>query len=221
MYVIVIGCGRIGFHLTRALLASNNEVVVIERDAHRADAATTEFGSVVISSDGTEPAVLAEAGAGRCELLIATTGSDAVNLMACQVAKWSFKVPRTISKVTDPDHVALFDALGVDVTIDTTELILAHIEEELPGGPLVHVLPLHGGTSGIVCVRVPSGSPIVGRDLTGVRLPAGTRLAAVIGKNGELRPVEEGVLLEADDQVVAITPPEKEEVLWKALTGGP
>ena len=220
MFVIVIGCGKIGYHLSRALLASGHEVVILERDSVRAASVADELGSVVISSDGTEPSVLGEAGAARCDMLIATTGQDATNLMSCQVANRSFDVGRTIAVVTDPDHVDLFDALGVDVTISTTELILSHIEEELPGGPLVHVLPLHGASNGIVCVRVPGDSPAVGRSLTGLSLPTGTSLAAVVAKNGEVRRVEPGLLIEAEDQVVAITPPEKEDQLWKTLTGG-
>jgi trk system potassium uptake protein TrkA len=130
MFVIVVGCGKIGYQLSRALLAADHEVVVLERDSRRAARAAEELGSVVISSDGTEPTVLTEAGVTRCQLLIATTGQDATNLVACQVAKRTFHVPQTIAVVTDPDHVALFKRLGVDVTISTTELILSHIEEE-------------------------------------------------------------------------------------------
>lgn len=220
MFVIVVGSGKIGYHLSRALLAADHEVVVIERDSQRAAAMTDELGSIVISSDGTEPNVLSEAGAARCQMLISTTGQDATNLVACQVAKQTFNVPRTIAMVTDPDHVPLFKRLGVDVTISTTELILSHIEEELPGGPLVHVLPLHGATNGIVCVRVPAGSPAIGRPLSAVPLPPGTSLVSVVGKNGELRPAGDDAPLQEDDEVVAITPPDKEKQLWQALTGG-
>jgi trk system potassium uptake protein len=220
MFVIVVGCGKIGYHLSRALLAADHEVVILERDSHRAARAAEELGSVVISSDGTEPTVLSEAGATRCQLLISTTGQDATNLVACQVAKRSFHVPQTIAVVTDPDHVELFKRLGIDVTISTTELILSHIEEEMPGGPLVHLLPMQGAASGIVCIRVPSGSPAIGRTLARMGLPAGTSLAAVVTKQGEIKSVDDDLLLEQDDEIVAITPPDKETQLWRALTGG-
>ncbi len=220
MYVIVVGCGKIGYHLTRALLSADNEVVVIERDARRAESATEEFGGIVIASDGTEPTVLRQAGAKRCDVLIATTGQDATNLVACQVGKWSFDIPRVIAVVTDPDHVPLFKSLGVDAAVSTTELILSHLEEELAGGGVVHLLPLHGATTTVVSVRVPAGSPAIGRELSGVATPPGACFAAVIGKDGQLRTITDGLRLEAGDQVVAITPPEQEEELWRALTGG-
>jgi trk system potassium uptake protein len=220
MFVIVIGCGKIGYQLSRALLAADHEVVILERDSHRAAQAADELGSIVISSDGTEPAVLSEAGASRCQLLITTTGQDATNLVACQVAKHSFRVPQTIAVVTDPDHVSLFKQLGVDVTISTTELILSHFEEEIPGGSLVHLLPLQGAASGIVCVRIPAGSPAIGLALDDIGLPTGTSLAAVVTKDGEIKMMGDELLLEQDDEVVAITPPDRAALLWKALTGG-
>ena len=219
MFVIVVGCGKIGYHLSRALLSANHEVVIIECDAHRAAMAAEDLGSIVISSDGTEPAVLAEAGVRRCELFIATTAQDATNLVACQVAKRIFNVPQTISVVTDPEHAQLFTRIGVDATISATELILAHIEEGLQGGPLVHVLQMADGTNGLVCVKIPTGSPVIGRNVTGIMLPAGTSLAAVVAKNGEIRKVADDLQLQADDQVVAITPPDKENELWRSLTG--
>ena len=220
MYVIVIGCGKIGFHLTRALLATNNEVVAIESDAHRGEQVSELLGSVVITSDGTEPSVLREAGAARCDLLVATTGSDAANLAACQVAKWSFHVAKTISVVTDPDHVSLFKSLGVDVAISTTDLILSHIEEEMPASALVHLLPLLSGNRGVVGVRVPPDAAAVGRSLREIPMPPGAAVAVVIGKDGELRPTNDDLRLNADDEVVVITTPEQEEQLWQALTGG-
>ncbi|MEX2598413.1 MAG: TrkA family potassium uptake protein, partial [Dehalococcoidia bacterium] len=213
MYVIVVGCGKIGFYLARELLATDNEVVVIERDSQRADAAVEEFGNIVIASDGTEPTVQMEAGARRCDLLIATTGADATNLVACQVAKWSFNVARCVAVVTDPAHVGLFRSLGVDVTISTTELILSHIQEEMPAS-LVHLLRMQGAARGIVSVRVPADSPAVGRPLPLLALPAGTAVAAVVSKHGEVRQVGDDLRLEPEDEVVAITSPEMEDQLW-------
>jgi trk system potassium uptake protein TrkA len=220
VYVIIIGCGQIGYQLTRALLSADNEVVVIERDSRRAEAATEQMGSVVIASDGTEPSVLREAGAGRCDVLVATTGSDADNLVACQVAKASFNVPRTVAVVHDPQHVSLFDALGVDVTISTTSLILSHIEEELPSHPLVHLLSLKGQHQQVVGIRIPADSVAVGRAVSDVPMPPGTAVALIVGKDGGIRTLDRELHFEAEDEVVAITLPEYEEQLWHALTSG-
>lgn len=219
MYVIVIGAGKIGYYLTRALLSASHEVTLIERDAIAGAAAAEEFGSIVVTSDGTEPSVLEEAGAKRCDILISTSGRDATNLTACQVAKRCFDAPRTVAVVTDPDHVPLFRELGVDVTISTTELILSHVEEELTGGPFAHILPMQGGSRGIVSIRAPDDAPVVGRTVSRLSLPEGTLLVAVVRKNGDLQPALADPEIAPGDEIVAITPPEKEDDLWRALTG--
>lgn len=220
MYVIVVGCGRVGFHLTRALLAEGNEVVVIERDPRRAAHAADQLGSVVVASDGSEPSVLEEAGANRCDLLVATTGSDATNLVACQVGRRCFKVARTIAVVTDPEHVELFKSLGVDVALSTTDIILSHLEEEMPAtGHLVHLVPLRGSTASVVGVRVPGDAATIGRPVRQIELPPNTALAALV-REGQVRDMADDLLLEADDEVVVITPPDQEEHLWQALTRG-
>ena len=221
MYVIVVGCGRIGFQLSKALLASDNEVVVIERDSQRAEIATEQLGSVVIASDGTEPSVLREAGANRCDVLVAATGSDADNLVACQVAKATFQVARTIAVVHDHQRVPLFDSLGISVTISTTGLILAHIEEEIPAAqPLVHMLSLRGGHQGLVGIRLPPDSAVVGRTMKEISLPPSTAVALIVGKDNEIRTVNDAFRFEAGDEIVAVTPPEYEGQLWQLLTGG-
>jgi len=218
VYVIVVGCGQIGYQLTKALLASNNEVVVIERDSRVAEQVAEEMGSVVIASDGTEPSVLQEAGANRCDVLVATTGSDANNLAACQVAKNSFHVPQAIAVVHDPQHVPLFNALGVDVTINTTDLILSHIEGELPTRPLVHLMPLKNQHQEVVSVRLPADSALVGQAVRTVPVPAGTTVLLIVGKDGRVRTMASDLRFEAEDQVVAITTPEFEDKLWQALS---
>ena len=220
MYVIVIGRGKVGFPLTKALLATENEVVVTDRDAHRCELVTDQLGSVVISGDGSEPSVLREAGAGRCDVLIATTGSDGDNLVACQVAKARFNVARTIAVVNDPQHLPLFKMLGIDVPISTTDLILSHIEEELPAHQLMHVMSLKEGNREVVCVKVPADSQAVGRALCDVAMPPEAAVALVIGKEGKVRSLDADLRLEAEDEVVALTTPENEEKLWQVLTSG-
>ncbi len=220
MYVIVVGAGKIGFYLTRALLSVGHEVTLIERDARESAAASEEFGSIVITSDGTEPAVLHDAGAARSDMFISTTGSDATNLVACQVAKFSFRASKTMAVVTDPDHVPLFRQLGVDVTISTTDLILSHVQEELAGGSFVHLLSLQKGTNGIVSIRVPPGSPVIGSPISRIELPPGALIAGIITTDG-VQAATSNAELSVNDEIVAITPPEKEAQLWQMLTGGP
>jgi trk system potassium uptake protein TrkA len=133
MYAVIIGAGRIGGSLARWLVAAGHEVAVIDWDTARCRALEDDLGSISVVGDGTEESILGRAGANRADVFIATTDRDDQNLMACQVAKHRFGAARTISLVNIPDHDPLFGLLGIDQTINITELIVDRIEENLGG----------------------------------------------------------------------------------------
>lgn len=218
MYIIIVGCGKVGYHLTKALLESGNEVLAIERDSHRYNTIVEELGSIAISGDGSEASVLEEAGAGRAEVLIAVTGLDEDNLVACQVAKYHFNVPRTIALVNHPQNDDLFRKLGVDVIVSHTNMILANVEEEIPAHSLVHLLPLPGSDRRLVGVQVPRDAEVVGKSVESVSLPQGTVIAVLVNKDGEPRIPSPGESLQANDEVLVVTLPADEAELLNTLT---
>ncbi len=218
MYIIIVGCGKVGYHLTKALLGSGNEVLAIERDSHRYDTIVEDLGAVAISGDGSEAAVLEESGASRADVLIAVTGLDEDNLVACQVAKYRFSVPRTIALVNNPQNDDLFRKLGVDVIVSHTNMILSNVEEELPAHSLVHLLPLPGSQRRLVGVQVPRDAEVVGKPVESVGLPQGTVIAVLVNEDGEPRLPSPGESVQANDEVVVVTLPADEEELLNTLT---
>jgi trk system potassium uptake protein len=219
MYIIVVGGGQLGYHLTRALLAESHEVLLIEREAATSQKLIDELGSVAVRGDGCEASVLAKAGTSRADMLVAVTGDDEDNLVACQVAKHKFAVPRTIARVRNPRNESLFRKLGVDVTVSSTNLILEHIEHEMPSHPLMHLMVMHDRSLEIVEVTIPAGSASVGRKVKDLALPAETVLSLIV-RPGQ-KPVIPGpdTIIEAEDQIIAISPAESEEALRSSLTG--
>lgn len=215
----MIGCGKVGYHLIKQLLAVGHEVLAVEQDPQRCALIREELGSVAIAGDGTESTVLTEAGANRCDVLIAVTGHDEDNLVASQLAKWQFEVPRTISLVNNPQNVDLFTTLGLDVTVSFADIILPHIEEELPTHPLVHVMRLKETNRELVGIKIPPDAAAVGIALNDLQLPTDCYISLIIGKDGHLRvPTEKNVVIQAEDEVVAITSTDNEEELRTVLT---
>ncbi len=219
MYVIVVGGGRVGYYLTRALLSEGHEVLLVEKDATTCETVTDELGSICVHGDGCEAVILAEAGTDRADMLIAVTGHDEDNLVACQVAKHKFNVPRTIARIGNPQNETLFKKLGIDVTISSTNIILEHIEEEVPTHPLTHLLAIRDKGLEVVEVKIPPDSAMVGKRVKELSLPPGSVLSLIIRK--ERKPIVPTVntVIEADDQIIAVTPPESEESLRTALRG--
>ncbi len=135
MYVIVIGGGKVGYYLSKHLLERQYEVTLIEKDPRRAEALTGagQLGEIVMVGDGDEMAFLATTGMERADVVVAVTGDDEDNLVACQLAKRKFKVPKTVARVNNPANVQIFKTLGVDVALSATEVLLDLIEKELAG----------------------------------------------------------------------------------------
>ena len=133
MYVVIVGAGSIGGSLADWLLAAEHEVVVIDRNASRCAAVEDRLGGISVVGDGTEASVLARAGVNRADIVIAATGRDDENMVACQLAKHRFGAARTISLVSVPEHEELFNLLGIDLTINTSHLVVDKIQEELSG----------------------------------------------------------------------------------------
>jgi len=217
MYIIVVGGGKIGFYLTTALLNEGHEVLVLEKDAKRCEFITEQLGSVVQRGDGCEARTLAEVGTERANMLIAVTDEDEDNLVACQVAKRMFRVPRTIARINNTKNEKLFKKLGTDVTVSSTNVILEHIEEEVPTHPLVHLLTLTGGGLNIVELKIPEKSRAVGKRMKEITVPPDSVICLMIGKWGALVPTSD-TILEAEARIVAVTRPEAEGALRVALT---
>ncbi len=219
MYIVVIGGGRLGYHLTKALLDEGHEVVIVEQNATFCNVINDELGGVCLLGDGCEAATLAELGAGRADMLIAVTGDDEDNLVACQVAKHKFKVPRTVARIRNPQNEIIFKKLGIDVTVSSTNVILEHIQEEVPTHPLTHLLSIRDQGLEVVEIKIPADSTAVGKRLKELALPKGTRLALVIHQTQKPKVPTADTVIRAEDRVIAITSSELEEELRTILRG--
>ena len=219
MYIIVVGGGRLGYYLAKALLNEGHEVLIIERDATVANIIIAELGGACIRGDGCEVTTLTKVGTGRADMLIAVTGDDEDNLVACQVAKHKFNVHRTIARIRNPQNERLFKELGVDVTVSSTNIILEHIEEEVPTHPLTHLFSIRDKGLEIVEIKIPPDSVSVGKTVKELSLPSDTRLVLLLRKDSQPRMPTVSTTLKAEDQIIAITTAESEETIRTALRG--
>ena len=218
MFVLVIGGGKVGYYLTKELIASGHEVVLLEKDKERANQIADEIGSVVIAHDGCEGKYLAEAGANRADIVAAVTGDDEDNLVICQMAKHHFDVPRTIARVNNPKNEALFKHLGVDELISPTRMILGSIEQDIPVNELLHLATLGEGELELIEAHLQAGSPAIGRSPSDLTMPEGCSLFAVI-RDGVATPLRPDTILAEGDKVIAIGKAECEALLHKQLIG--
>ncbi len=219
MYIVIIGGGSVGYYLCQALLKEGHEVLVLDKDSVKCERFGDDMGSVCIRGDGCEVSTLADAGVGRADVFIATTNEDEDNLVACQVAKHKFKVPRTIARVNNPKNEEIFKKLGIDCTIGVTNIILKHIEEELPAHPLTHLLTMAEEETEIVEVKLEKNSKAINKAIKDLKLPKDSVLALMI-RNGQKPKVPTAdTVLKLDDRLIALTRFEDEAELRKVLVG--
>ncbi len=204
MYAIIAGGGKVGFFLGRELIEQGHEVLIIEQRSDRAEFIANELGNVVLRGNADEASTLAEAGAERADVVIAVTGDDEDNLVICQVAKRRFGSKRTIARINEPRNEGIFRLLGIDATINATEVLLSVLEQEIPQVSLVPLLRLKNTDVEIVEAILGASSRALGRPLKDLDLPAESTLAVIIRNGSAIFPTPDTVL-QAGDEVVALT----------------
>ncbi len=219
MHIIIVGGGKVGHFLAKRLSQDKHTVVLIEKDRELCNNLAGELTDVVVVyGDGCELLILEEAKIDRAEVVAAVTGADEDNLVICQIAKEKFKVKRTVARVNDPDNEYTFSELGVDIPIDDTSIIAKIIEEEVSFSDFVNLMSFKRGKLAIVRVDLPEESPVINKELQKVVLPENSVLVSIIRGNDVIVP-KGNTILQAQDDIIALTKIENEQQLLNALLG--
>lgn len=216
MYIIVVGAGKVGYYLAKTLLQEDHEVLLLEREPGKVEYYAERLGPVVVKGDGAEASVLARAGAARADVVVAVTGDDEDNLVICQVAKNKFFVERTIARVNNPKNEHLFRLLGVDVTVSQTNFILNLIGQAIPERSFIHLMNLRHAGLAIVEASITSQSPVVNMPIEAINLPVSCAIAA-IARGKEVIVPNPQTVIEAGDEIIAVTHQSEEETLRNIL----
>lgn len=220
MYVIVVGGGKVGYYLAKALIAEGHEVLLVEKDKKRFMQLSDELGEIVFWGDGCEVKTLEEIGTKRCNVVVACTGDDEDNLVISQLARNRFKTPRAIAKINDPEKEEVFEKLGIKTTVSSTKIIFNLIEQEVDVEEIIPLMSLKRGKVEIVEVELKKNSPLVNKQIKDLHLSSDCVFATVIRGEEILFPRGDTILLQGDT-LIALTTPEKEKKLKDLLIGKP
>ena len=212
-YVLIIGGGKVGFYLAKHLIERGYEVTLCEKNAQRAEWITHQLGTVsIMVGDGDEMAFLATTGIERAGVVVACTGDDEDNLVACQLAKRKFGVPRTIARVNNPLNVKVFKTLGIDVPVSATELLMGLIESELGNSELVRGIAVKASGASLIDVALPELSSLLGRRLDEVTLPDGEVVVCIVRDGRPVVPRPDEVVQKGDELIIYSTTLDVERV---------
>jgi trk system potassium uptake protein TrkA len=133
VYVIIMGCGRLGAELAMMLERDQHDVAVLDIDKFAFDHLNPDFKGRKILGDGTDQDTLRRAGAERADAFVAATRGDNRNALAAQIAQHVFNISRVSSVIFDPMREEVYRGLGLR-TINPTkleaELLRQLIEQE-------------------------------------------------------------------------------------------
>lgn len=130
MYIVIVGCGRVGSELAKLLSSEGHNVVVVDRSQKSFDRLGRTFNGMTLVGNGFDAELLKQAGIAQADAFCSVTNGDNTNLVAAQVAKKIFKVPKVIARVYDPERANIYKVLGLDV-ISGTILFAAMIRDKI------------------------------------------------------------------------------------------
>lgn len=220
MYVVINGGGKVASYLARQLLENGHAVAVIEKREEIAQKLVTELPGepLIILGDGCDSLYQEDAGVSRADVFVAATGDDDDNLVACQLAKVAFGVPRAVARVNNPKNEHIFNTLGVEA-ISSTTIIGRLIEEETTVGDIRTLMALRKGDMAIVEIELPVDRCVVcGKQVADLKLPVDCLIVAIV-RGDETIPVHGETEMQPGDVVIAFTNVAHERALKKALTG--
>jgi trk system potassium uptake protein TrkA len=203
MRVAIAGAGSVGRSIARELLENGHEVLLIDRVP-----AAIKVGSVPnaewLLADACEITSLEEAGLSHCQVVVAATGDDKVNLVVSLIAKTEYDVPRTVARVNNPKNEWMFDeAWGVDVAVSTPRIMTALVEEAVSVGDIVRIFHFQQSDTDILELTLPSDSPTVGKRVGDITWPQDTALVAIIREQRPIVPSPDQPL-EAGDELLFV-----------------
>lgn len=218
MYIVVVGGGRAGFHLSKLLHNNGHEVCVIERDSAKCDAIARELGIRVINGDGSEEPLMRSADVERAHCVVALTNDDHDNLVICQLAERQFKVERTFTQVNNPGNAELFQWLGVNMAVCPTSLLAGLIQNDVDLGLLGAVLPRSIGDLKMVQMQIGENAPAAGKRINEIDLPAECIIITILRENTAMVP-RGSTVIQSGDQVMALCQPYRYEEVVRLLSG--
>lgn len=202
MKVTVVGGGKIGYYLAKTLIEHHHDPTVIEQDKKTSRFIANDLDIPIICGDGTTMEVLEAAAVAQSDAVICVTGMDENNLIACQLAKMIYNVPKTIAKVNNPKNAGVMKQLGVDIVISGTDNIANLLEREVDTSAIKQMLSLNEGNASIIEVSLQPDSDLDGTKIKDVKLPLSCNIVSITRSSKLIIPRGNSVLHGGDKLLI-------------------
>ena len=216
MRVAIAGAGAVGRSIARELIGNGHQVLLIDKDPAALKPERVPDAEWLLA-DSCELSSLEESRMESCDVVIAATGDDKVNLVTSLLAKTEFAVPRTVARVNHPNNEWLFtEAWGVDVNVSTPRIMSALVEEAVTVGDLVRLFTFRQGNANLVELTLPTDSPYVGKPCGLIPFPENCSLVTIL-RDGQVYTPDPDQPVESGDELLFVASADSEQELQSLL----
>ncbi|WP_433150844.1 potassium channel family protein [Actinomadura nitritigenes] len=218
MRVAIAGAGAVGRSIAQELLENGHEVLLIDKSPKAIKVEMVPRAEWLLA-DACEISALDDAALERCQVVVASSGDDKVNLVVSLLAKTEYGVPRVVARINHPNNEWLFnESWGVDVAVSTPRLLSALVEEAVSVGDLVRLMTFRQGEANLVELTLPENAPLGGERVGSVSWPRDTALVAILREGRVLVPTPDDTL-EPGDELMFVASQDVEDELAELLGG--
>jgi len=212
MRVAIAGAGAVGRSIARELLENGHEVLLIDQKPSAITVDSVPRAEWLLA-DACEISSLDDAALDRCNVVVAATGDDKVNLVVSLLAKTEYGVPRVVARVNNPGNEWLYnESWGIDVAVSTPRLLSALVEEAVSVGDLVRLMTFGQSEASLVELTMPADAPLAGQQVGSINWPADAALVAILREGRVLVPQSQDPL-QAGDELFFVTSQDVEQEL--------
>jgi trk system potassium uptake protein TrkA len=199
MYIIIVGCGRVGAELAKLLSNEGHNVVVVDKNLAAFNRLGKSFNGLTMVGNGYDPDLLKEAGIEKANVFCALTNGDNTNLVSAQIAKNIFSVPKVIARVYDPERAQIYQSLGLDI-ISGTILFAAILRDKIIESPFSSYLI---ESKDVSVIQIEPKDNLINKRIKEINLEGEFQIVAIRKLEGTVIPTPETVL-KKKDVIIAI-----------------
>lgn len=215
MKLVIIGAGKVAYYLIREL-TREHEIIIVEQDETAAARIANQLTVVVVHGDGTNAAVLEPLCHGA-DMLIALTGKDENNLIACQVAKRHLHVPVTLARVNNPRNLEVMERFGVDKSFSGTKVLAEMIEQEIDYLGLKIVHEVLNTDRVLIEFHLSPISKACEKNLLDYDFIPGSRVVVITTNDGQVITPDGSTVMHAGDLIMMVCTRKSLESIWKEM----
>ena len=215
MYVIIVGCGRVGAELAKLLSGEGHDVVIIDKSRDSFNRLGDTFNGLTMVGNGFDLALLKQSGIEKADAFCAVTNGDNTNLISAQVAKKIFRVPKVLARVYDPQRAHIYAALGLDI-ISGTMLFSAMLRDKIIESRFSSYL-IESKDLGVIEIEVKDS--LVGKTIQDINIPEEFIVVAIKRMQGVIIPEPKTILRNKDTLMGVVKVSSLQEVREKFHLG--